>query len=141
LRLYRLIWILSEGEIQQKPLFSFTTYRLYTRDKEAMNAISFLQQKIQDLERELESIDQKLATLQQNIDTCYNNLRNVAYRLYTMFTYSEANYNRHWVYMYDWKKERWLKYSDSEVTEADIDEITRDTPLTNEIPYCLICGC
>jgi hypothetical protein len=109
-----------------------------SEDQEAMNMIRFLQQKIQNLEYEREYIDEELAEIKQAMSTYGKNFRNVAYRLYAMFTYSEGNCDRHWLYIYDWKKERWLKYSDSEVTEVNTDEITGDTPLANEIPYYLV---
>jgi predicted nucleic acid-binding Zn-ribbon protein len=108
-----------------------------TEDQETANAIESFQQAAQYLERELESIEQQLAELQQNIETYHDKLERFEYLLHAVFTYDKA-IEQYWLYMYDWEKKQWLKYSDDSVREVDEKEVIRDTTSEHEIPYYLV---
>lgn len=67
--------------------------------------------------------------------------RHLAYRLHAVFVHrGSVSFGHYWIYIYDFKKNIWRKYNDSEVTEIqDPSEIFQDRQEQNPpTPYFLV---
>lgn len=103
---------------------------------------------IQDLEQfakeareESESLESKIRDLQTNIASQFNDLREIPYRLHSVFIHRGSHTSGHyWIYVYDFRKELWRKYDDGAVSEVkDVTEIfEQDRASRPATPYFVV---
>lgn len=75
------------------------------------------------------------------ISSQFADYRHLAYRLHAVFVHrGSVSFGHYWIYIYDFKKNIWRKYNDSEVTEVqDPSEIFQDRQEQNPpTPYFLV---
>ncbi len=68
---------------------------------------------------EVESIDQEMKNLMTSINSQFNDLRNIPYRLQSVFIHRGFVHSGHyWIYIRDFDANIWRKYNDGYVTEV-----------------------
>lgn len=75
------------------------------------------------------------------ISSQFADYKHLAYRLHAVFVHrGSVSFGHYWIYIYDFKKNIWRKYNDSEVTEVqDPSEIFQDRQEQNPpTPYFLV---
>ncbi|RHZ86596.1 hypothetical protein Glove_48g70 [Diversispora epigaea] len=81
----------------------------------------------------------RINSLRYELGQQYNHLTECKYLLHAVFIHSgQANFGHYWIYIYDFEKNRWLKYNDSYVTEVDEYEVFADTTGSSANPYCMV---
>lgn len=87
--------------------------------------IQDLEQFAKDAREESESLESKIRDLQTNIASQFNDLREIPYRLHSVFIHRGSHTSGHyWIYVYDFRKKLWRKYDDGAVSEVkDVTEI------------------
>ncbi|EYE91140.1 ubiquitin-specific protease UBP2 [Aspergillus ruber CBS 135680] len=90
---------------------------------------------------ELSHIEKEIRDTQTMISNQFAEYRHLAYRLHAVFVHrGSVSFGHYWIYIYDFKKNIWRKYNDSEVTEIqDPSEIFQDRQEQNPpTPYFLV---
>lgn len=87
-----------------------------------------------------EVVEQEIKDTQTMISSQFADYRHLAYRLYAVFVHhGSVEFGHYYIYIYDFKKDVWRKYNDSDVTEvhnrAEIFESQGRNPPT---PYFLV---
>ncbi|CAG8569018.1 15047_t:CDS:10, partial [Acaulospora morrowiae] len=81
----------------------------------------------------------RIGLLRSKLEQQYVDLKQCEYRLHAVFIHSgQATFGHYWIYIYDFDKDRWLKYNDSYVTEVDKTEVFADTTGSSANPYCMV---
>lgn len=64
------------------------------------------------------AIDSEIRKLTTNIASQFNDLRNIPYRLQSVFIHrGSVDAGHYWIYIYDFRQKIWRKYNDGYVTE------------------------
>lgn len=93
---------------------------------------------LQDLEQELRSCEAKERDLSWKIRYLFDDDNSHEYRLHSVFIHrGEASHGHYWVYIYDYVRDRWMKYNDEEVSVVSKEEVFQDRTGSNENPYML----
>ncbi|KAL1962989.1 hypothetical protein VTN77DRAFT_8835 [Rasamsonia byssochlamydoides] len=124
---------LSESDGQDMPsLFETTTALLQDlasmkEDPESAkysidvstDLVSELEQLSQITKTEMAFVEQEIKNTQTLIATQFADYKHLAYRLYAVFMHQgSVEFGHYYIYIYDFKKDVWRKYNDSEVTEV-----------------------
>ncbi|KAL1980380.1 hypothetical protein VTN96DRAFT_4224 [Rasamsonia emersonii] len=81
--------------------------------------ISELEQLSQITKTETAFVEQEIKNTQTMIETQFADYKHLAYRLYAVFMHQgSVEFGHYYIYIYDFKKNIWRKYNDSEVTEV-----------------------
>ncbi|RIA97236.1 hypothetical protein C1645_814311 [Glomus cerebriforme] len=81
----------------------------------------------------------KISQLKSQLSQHYRDLQECEYRLHAVFIHSgQANFGHYWIYIFDFEKDRWLKFNDSYVTEVEDREVFADTTGSSANPYCMV---
>ncbi|CAG8588324.1 20530_t:CDS:10 [Dentiscutata erythropus] len=84
-------------------------------------------------------IQHRIFLLRTELKELYKDMTECVYRLYAVFIHSgQATFGHYWIYIYDFEKNRWLKYNDSYVTKVDDYEVFADTTGKSANPYCMV---
>ncbi|KAI5306639.1 hypothetical protein KEM56_007841 [Ascosphaera pollenicola] len=99
--------------------------------------ISDLEVRIRD---EITAIDGQKTQIQDLIDREFDDMQELAYRLYAVFIHSgQVSYGHYWIYIFDFDRKIWRKYNDDYVTEVtDISEIYKEDPRGIASPYFVV---
>ncbi|KAJ1657966.1 ubiquitin-specific protease ubp2 [Dispira simplex] len=103
-------------------------------------------QSIANLEVIQAAVEEKKSELTRNIEQwrqeikgVYADLQNVDYHAHAVFMHrGEASFGHYWVYIFDHKHHRWLKYNDEIVTHVPDSEVFGDTTGSNANPYLIV---
>ncbi|PGH15104.1 hypothetical protein AJ79_02630 [Helicocarpus griseus UAMH5409] len=89
---------------------------------------------------EIKSLESQEKDLCASIDSQFADLRHIAYRLYAVFVHhGSVEFGHYYIYIFDFDKNIWRKYNDSEVTEVSKAEIFESQNLSNPpTPYFLV---
>ncbi|RIB14531.1 hypothetical protein C2G38_1973127, partial [Gigaspora rosea] len=69
--------------------------------------------------KRIDEIQHRITSLRNELKELYYDMKECAYRLYAVFIHSgQATFGHYWIYIYDFEKNRWLKYNDSYVTKV-----------------------
>ncbi|CAG8539607.1 3334_t:CDS:2, partial [Diversispora eburnea] len=86
--------------------------------------------------KKINEYEGRINSLRYSLNTQYNHLTECKYLLHAVFIHSgQANFGHYWIYIYDFEKNRWLKYNDSYVDE---NEVFADTTGSSANPYCMV---
>jgi ubiquitin C-terminal hydrolase len=81
----------------------------------------------------------KISQLKSRLRRNYQDLQECEYYLHAVFIHSgQANFGHYWIYIYDFEKNRWLKFNDSYVTEVEEHVVFADTTGSSANPYCMV---
>lgn len=85
-------------------------------------------------------IETEIKDLTANISSQFTDLRNLPYRLQSVFIHrGSVSFGHYWIYIYDFAKSIWRKYNDSYVTQVrDREEILEQEAYNPATPYFLI---
>ncbi|KAA6408891.1 MAG: hypothetical protein FRX48_07235 [Lasallia pustulata] len=103
--------------------------------------LQYLESAAQGAKKEMLDIDERIKTLNTSINSQFTDLRNLPYRLHSVFIHrGYVSSGHYWIYIYDFAKEIWRKYNDGYVTEVkDTREIfDRDPADRPATPYFLV---
>ncbi|OZJ05178.1 hypothetical protein BZG36_02206 [Bifiguratus adelaidae] len=119
--------------------------RLDKEENEGVNEEDFimitniLRKESEWVKRNIEESTSQLETLNKKIRGQYEDLRSCKYRLQAVFVHQgQVNYGHYWIYIYDFKDSKWLKYNDSNVTHVEEAEVFADTTGSTANPYFLV---
>ncbi|CAI2169084.1 20432_t:CDS:10, partial [Funneliformis geosporum] len=101
--------------------------------------LSALEQESNFVNNAIGEIHSKTTVLKSKLKEHYQDLRECEYRLHAVFIHSgQATFGHYWIYIYDFEKDRWLKFNDSYVTELEEREVFADTTGSSANPYCMV---
>lgn len=93
---------------------------------------------LQNLEQQLRSCEAKERDLSWKIGHLFDSNIAHEYRLHSVFIHrGEASHGHYWVYIFDFIRDRWMKYNDEEVSVVPREEVFKDRTGSNENPYML----
>ncbi|GBB83307.1 hypothetical protein RclHR1_10030002 [Rhizophagus clarus] len=103
------------------------------------NSLAAVEQESNHVKAESEEYHNKISQLKSQLSQHYQDLQECAYRLHAVFIHSgQANFGHYWIYIFDFEKDRWLKFNDSYVTEVGDHEVFADTTGSSANPYCMV---
>ncbi|CAG8633010.1 20591_t:CDS:10 [Cetraspora pellucida] len=94
----------------------------------------------QRVNERIDDIQHRITSLRNQLKGLYLDMKECVYRLHAVFIHSgQATFGHYWIYIYDFEKDRWLKYNDSYVTKVDEDsEVFADLTGKTANPYCMV---
>ncbi|CAB4383206.1 unnamed protein product [Rhizophagus irregularis] len=103
------------------------------------NSLVAVEQESNLVKEESEEYHNKISQLKSQLSQHYQDLQECAYRLHAVFIHSgQANFGHYWIYIFDFEKDRWLKFNDSYITEVVDHEVFADTTGSSANPYCMV---
>ncbi|KAK9562640.1 ubiquitin-specific protease ubp2 [Aspergillus fumigatus] len=102
---------------------------------------SELAQLSQIAKAELNYVEQEIKDTQTMISSQFVDFKHLAYRLYAVFVHhGSVEFGHYYIYIFDFRKNVWRKYNDTEVTEVtNTDEIFKNQERQNPpTPYFLV---
>ncbi|CAG8574409.1 42246_t:CDS:10, partial [Gigaspora margarita] len=101
--------------------------------------LSEIEQERLRVNKRIDDIQHRITSLRNELKELYCDMKECAYRLYAVFIHSgQATFGHYWIYIYDFEKNRWLKYNDSYVTKVEDYEVFADTTGKTANPYCMV---
>ena len=84
------------------------------------NLIQHLNKAGEETKQEVESIEREIKTLETSINSQFSDLRNIPYRLQSVFIHrGYVSSGHYWIYIRDFETNVWRKYNDGYVTEVE----------------------
>ncbi|XP_064896145.1 ubiquitin carboxyl-terminal hydrolase 28 isoform X3 [Columba livia] len=112
--------------------------------EEELNLVrTCLQRWTDEVEQDVQELKESIARINVSIEQMYCDplLQQVPYGLHAVLVHEgQANAGHYWAYVYDRRRQAWLKYNDIAVTEASWEELQRDSfgGARNASAYCLL---
>lgn len=79
---------------------------------------------------DIASLEKSIRVIDESIESMYSeaSLEKREYRLHAVLVHEgSVNSGHYWAYVYDHKRQVWLKFNDNSVTEADYEELKKES--------------
>eukprot|EP00079_Xenopus_tropicalis_P037691 XP_017951462.1 PREDICTED: ubiquitin carboxyl-terminal hydrolase 28 isoform X2 [Xenopus tropicalis] len=111
--------------------------------EEIRSVAACLQRWRTEVEKDIQDLKDSIASCTKSIEEVFidQDLSQVPYRLHAVLVHEgQANAGHYWAYIYSHSRCCWLKYNDVSVTEANWEELVRDSygGMRNASAYCLM---
>ncbi|KAI9825184.1 MAG: hypothetical protein M1819_000589 [Sarea resinae] len=103
--------------------------------------IEALGERSNEIKAELAYIDTSIKTIKTQISSQFTDLRNLPYRLHSVFIHrGSVSFGHYWIFIYDFKRGIWRKYNDGYVTDVKDPqkEIFHQEEYNPATPYFLV---